>query len=335
VSAPHDAIGDAIAANDLDELVRLVDALAGTRDWDAVDALRHRARAAFDSGRQLWPAASYAEYRLALDAPARFAARVLTEDAGRFALGPLSEVAAVHHSWEELAPHVVPGPVAALTAHERVVRGERVDPATVVHAEVLSVPLALAPWEPEYHLATYHPHRVDAPGPPPVRGRALAIPAHRAAPVVDDDVVHALRDLVRPWTAASEGSARVAAVEGGMAEAVAALGAPDVRVASLDAREALARMAWVGASGGRHGRRRGAATGRDLAWAAAGALAGCEPEHRFDPATLGAAIDELRWFVWSAADVSAGWVFRLAVEDPADGIAFALDAVDRAPPAAR
>ena len=44
--------------------------------------------------------------------------------AGRFALGPLSEVAASTHTWAELAPHAPPGPLAAVTAHERVVRGE-------------------------------------------------------------------------------------------------------------------------------------------------------------------------------------------------------------------
>lgn len=153
-----------------------------------------------------------------------------------------------------------------------------------------------------------------------------------AAPerIDDRDVEQAFRDLVRPWTAHSEGYARVVTVRGGAAGAIAALDpAPDVRGAPLDAGEALAALGWVGSSGGRHGRRRGAAAGRDLAWATAGALTGFEPGERLDPATLGDAISELRWFVWSASDASTGWVLRIAVEDPIDGIAWVCDAVDR------
>lgn len=323
-----DAIGEAITANDLDGLIRLVDAFADRREWEHVVTLAERARRAIDTGRQLWPAANHAEYRLALDAPAEYAAGVLHEDAGRFAIGPLSEVAASTHTWADLAPHATPGPVAALTAHERVVRGEHVDPESVTFAEVLNVPLELAPWEPEYLVPTYRPDRVDQPGPEPIRGRAFALPDDVPARDPDPVVEHALRDLVRPWTAHSEGHARVAGVRGDAASAIAALGIRDVRGAWVDAGEALTWLGWAGATGGRHGRRRGAATGRDLAWAAAGALAGFEPGELLDPAALGDAIGELRWFVWSAPDVSTGWVLRIAIEDPVDGVAWALDAVD-------
>ena len=87
-------------------------------------------------------------------------------------------------------------------------------------------------------------------------------------------------------------------------------------------------LAWAGASGGRHARRRGAAAGRDLAWAAAGALAGFDPEEPLVPDRLGDAIGELRWYAWRAPDAVTGWVLRIAIEDPHDGIAWALDAVD-------
>ncbi len=326
-----DAVGDAIDANDLDELIRVADTLCDAHDWETLVSLRDRARRALERGRQLWPAASYAEYRLALDAPAEYAALVLTEDAGRFAIGPLAEVAASTHTWRDLAPHVTPGPVPGICAHERVVRGEAVDPNTVSHAEVLSVPLARAPWEPEYKVATYRAGRVEQPGPEPIRGRPLVLPNPPPAPVNDRDVEHAFRDLVRPWTAHSEGQARVVAVRGDAAGAIAALrpGDTDVRGAWVDAGEALTALGWVGSSGGRHGRRRGAAAGRDLAWATAGALAGFDPGERPNPAALGDAISELRWFVWSASDVSTGWVLRIAVEDPVDGVAWACDAADR------
>jgi hypothetical protein len=79
---------------DLDELVRQVDRLADGDDWHGLLDLRDRCRRALERGRQLWPAASLAEYRLALDAPGKWAAAMLVPDAGRFALGPLSEVAA-------------------------------------------------------------------------------------------------------------------------------------------------------------------------------------------------------------------------------------------------
>jgi len=82
---------------DLDELVRQVDRLADAGDWSGLVDLRDRCRRALERGRQLWPAASLADYRLSLDAPGRWAASVLVPDAGRFALGPLSEVAASTH----------------------------------------------------------------------------------------------------------------------------------------------------------------------------------------------------------------------------------------------
>ena len=227
----RDRIIDAVEAGDLDELLRIIDALCETGEWELLIELRDRARRALERGRQLWPAASHAEYRLALDAPAAHAALVLVEDAGRFAIGPLAEVAASTHTWRELAPHVVPGPVAALVAHERVVRGEEIDASTVAHAEVLGVPLGLAAWEPTYAVATYHADRVDAPAPEMPHGRPLAPSGRPWQPLGrgDPDVANALRDLVRGWTASSEGRARVVAVEGDAAGAIAALGVPDAR----------------------------------------------------------------------------------------------------------
>jgi hypothetical protein len=320
----------AIVGNDLDDLLRCVDACVDAHDWELLLQLRDRARnAAFDTGRQMWPAANYAEYRLALDAPAEFAAEVLVVNAGSFTLGPLSEVAAQSHTWADLAPHVAPGPIAALAAHERVVRGEVVGVASVAHAEVLGVPLELQPWEPGYVLPVYYADHVDAPGPDPVHGRPIEVGETNVAPVEDPDVVDAFRDVVRPWTAQSEGSARVVVVEGTINDAFAAARVNIVRGAWIDAGEALARIAWAGSSGGRHGRRRGVATGRDLAWAAAGALAGFEPGERIDPSTLGDAISNLRWLVWNAPDASTGWQLRLAIEDSVDGIAWIVDAVDR------
>ena len=43
---------------------------------------------------------------------------------GRFTIGPLTEVAAQHHTWADLSPVLDRGPRAAFVAHERVLRGE-------------------------------------------------------------------------------------------------------------------------------------------------------------------------------------------------------------------
>jgi hypothetical protein len=323
-------IVDAVEAGDLDELLRIIDALCDTRDWDGLVEVRDRSRRALERGRQLWPAASHAEYRLALDAPAPYAAQVLVEGAGRFALGPLPEVAASRHRWAELAPHVTPGPAAALAAHERVLRGENVDPATVPVAEVLGVPLHLARFEPAYAVATYRDSGAEFPSPALPRGRPLDLPA-AVKTVRGGDVEIALRDVVRGWTTGSEGTARVVAVEGGALDAIAALHPPaGARGAWLDPAEALGLLAWAGASGGRHGRRRGAAAGRDVAWAAAAVLAGFAPGDAVDEDALGGALGELQWFAWSAPDLTTGWVLRLAVADPGDALAWAIDASDPA-----
>src|SRR5205814_8867290 len=86
--------------------------------------------------------------------------------------------------------------------------------------------------------------------------------------------------------------------------------------------DAMAVMAWTGASGGAEGRRRGMAWGRFVAWECAAALAGVEIEESGD------VVDDLRWYAWDAFGPSVGWALRLAVEDPDNGIAWAVEAVD-------
>ncbi|HMU81316.1 MAG TPA: hypothetical protein PKC57_13745, partial [Microthrixaceae bacterium] len=58
-----------ITTGDLDELLREVDRRADRGDWDGVVIVANRARAATERGHQLWPAATFAEYRMALSAP--------------------------------------------------------------------------------------------------------------------------------------------------------------------------------------------------------------------------------------------------------------------------
>ena len=331
---PRDVLGELIEGGDLDELLRHVDRLCAVRDWDGLLDLRDRSRRAFERGRQLWPVASHAEYRLALEAPGPWAAGVLLPGAGRFALGPLPEVAATGHTWAELAPHLARSPEATFTAHERVVRGEdltadrRIDPA------VLEVPLRLQEWEPDYPVAVYRAAEAQFPEGPLPRLQPVDLPD--AAPLVDDpDATAALVELAGAWTSQSNGRAKAVAVRGDAAEAVAALVAPlahaaRTAMAEVDLAGALSAMAWTGASGGAHGRRRGMATGRFGAWWALVALTVGLDRWPPDNEELGAAGSALRWYHWAdlAADAT-GWSLRLAAEDPARERAWAVEATDQ------
>ena len=169
-------LADAVGRGDLDELVRLVDGLSSAREWARVVELRDRCRHALERGLQLWPAAEYAEYRLALEAPPELAALVVTETAGRFALGPLWEVAAAGHDWKSLSPHLPLGPARSLVGHERVLRGEDLRGDESFDAMVLEIPPWLEPWEPAYPVATYRASSAEFPAPDPLALRAWPLP---------------------------------------------------------------------------------------------------------------------------------------------------------------
>lgn len=320
---------DPVEQGDLDELVREVGRLCDRGDWDGLVDLRDRCRRALERGRQLWPAASLAEYRLALDAPGAWAGAVLVDGAGFGALGPLTEVAASTHTWADLEAHIPDGPLVAVTAHERAIHGDATAGATRrLDPGVLDLPLVLQPWEPAYPVATYHADRAELPAPeaPPLDRCALPAPG----PTVDDlDVTLALAELTRTWTRDSNGTCATVAVEGSALNAIAALGLAAVRLGEVDAAGALARMAWAGASGGAHGRRRGMAAGRFDAWWALAALAGMLDRWPVEPGELGEAAGELRWFCFEDDGPRTGWHLDLAIEDPAEGIAWAVTATDR------
>jgi hypothetical protein len=320
---------DLVELGDLDELVRQIDRLVDAAAWAGLVELRDLCRAALERGRQLWPAASLAEYRLALDAPGAVAGTVLFPGAGHLALGPLPEVAASTHSWEDLAPAIPDGPLVTVTAHERVVRGDDLRGDDRVDRRVVDLPAVLQPWEPAYALAEYLPAQARFPAP----GRPSLAPVdlREAGRSIDDpDAVAALLALTRTWTSASNGRAEAVAVEGDATEAIAALGPPRARWAALTPGAALAWMAWAAASGGAHGRRRGAAAGRFDAWWALAALTGLVDDWPVPPDELGEAAGELRWFAWDAWEPDTGWRLHLAVDDPAEGLGWAVAATDAA-----
>ena len=314
---------------DLDELVRQVDRLADAGDWHGLLDLRDRCRKALERGRQLWPAASLAEYRLALDGPGRWAASVLVPDAGRFAIGPLSEVAASTHAWSELAPYAPPTPQASIAAQERVVRGEDLTADDRIDRQVVELPLALQPWEPSYPVAEYKASEADF-GDPPSAAGWRAYDAQPAPTVEDPETRRALVDMATVWVTESNGRAEAVAVDGDAVGALAALGARHGRIAEVDLGHALAAMAWTGANGGAHGRRRGMAAGRFAAWWALAALTGRLDEWPVPPDELHRAAQRLRWYRWDVGEPETGWSLRLAVEDTQRGRAWAVSAVDAA-----
>ena len=325
-----DVLDDLVHRADLDGLVRMIDSLGANRDWSGLLRLRDRARHAVLTGRQLWPAATLAEYRLALWAPAEWAARVLDEDSGRFTIGPLTEVVAQRHTLAELRPHLAGGPRLGFVAHERALRGETIDPVGLI--DVLDMPFELQPWEPGYALATYTDDGIDAPAPElPVPGGAAMAHGDVRPAITDeagDEVTMAVRQLFEPWTASSNGRVEIVGVEDSAVDALATLGIAQPRLAPIGAADALAWLAWAGSSGGAHGRRRGGAIGRFGAWWVLAALGDLCDEWPVDPDDLGALAGELGWYWWDAGEPHLGWEVQLAIEDPVEGLAWAISARD-------
>ena len=326
-----DALDTLIHRADLDGLVRLVDDITAAGDWARLRRLRDAARHALGTGRQLWPAATLAEYRLALLAPPEWAAGVLDESSGRFSIGPLTEVVAQHHTWAELAPLLERGPRAAVVAHERVLRGESIEASTVAELpNTLDLPYQLEPWEPRYVLADYRADGAEFAAPDLPTGLVeLVLPTDVKGALLDDDLVElAVRQLVEPWTTSSDGRAEVVAVEGDAATAVRALGITTARAVELAPVDALAWLAWAGASGGAYGRRRGAAAGRFGALWLVAAFGDALDD--WPPDDLGDVVASMRWWWWDAHEPVTGWQLQLTVEDPTEGVAWAISARDAA-----
>lgn len=318
---------DLVEAAQPNELLRRVDALCEARSWDGLVDLAWRCREAVERGKQLWPIAEHVEYRLALEAPAPYAASVLSPTAGRFALGPLTEVAASNHTFAEISPYISSPQIAGVLAAERVLRGENLEGIDGAHPEILELPLVLQGWEPQYPLATYRASKVTAP--PPEVEPLTTRGSRKAGEVLDDpELVRSLIDLAATWVRSSNGSADAAEADGSAEAAIGALGEEEFLIGEIQPAMALALMAWAGASGGAHGRRNGAAAGRSGAWWAACSL--CDLEWPPNPDQLGEELNQLRWFRWEPLRPVGGWQLHLAVEDAENGWSAAVAAEDRA-----
>lgn len=315
-----------VEAGDMNALLRAVDGLCGRRSWDDLLELADLCEEALERGKQLWPIAAHIDYRIALEAPGDYAAGVLRPEAARFAHGPLTEVAASTHAWDELAPHLESPQAAAYVAAERVLRGEDLTGDSRAHPEFLGLPLELFAWEPTYALATFHPDHAEVAEPWEPKAVMDDREVRPGEPLDEADIVDALLEIVRPWTTESNGAARAVVVDGDAAAAASSLTLHGFRMGPLVLDEALQRIAWAAASGGAHGRRRGAAAGRFVAWYTAAILA--DQEWPPAPDALGAAAASLRWYRWDEGEPEKGWVLRLAIEDPEHGWAAAIAATD-------
>lgn len=326
-----------VEAGDLDALTERIDSLCFEDAWPSVADLRDSCRAALSRGKQLWPAAAYAEYRMALDAPAEMASSVLGSPAERFAFGPFAEVIATNHTFEPLAPYLDRGPDSCALAHERVVRGEDLRAYEWLHDghDPFGLPFVRASWEPAYSAPVYEPKklRADAPDLPRFSSGVDAAPGVRVRRLTTEKPTEsALRDLTASWMSQSNGHCEVVTVEGTAADAIGALGCRTHRLAVVDAADAVNWMAWAAASGGAHGRRRGLAAGRHGAlWALLNLTGIAEPALVVTTDVLdevGDVLPELRFHLWDDGAPATGWSLRLAVEDTTEGLAWALNAHD-------
>jgi hypothetical protein len=300
---------------DLDGLVRLIDDLTSDRDYETLFELRSAARAAAASGRQVWPAATLAEYRIALGGPAPLAARVL-DDSGRFTLGPLTEVVAQRHTFAELSPHLTEGPTQAYVAHERAIRGESI---TTSVFPALDIPARLCIWEPDYLLPNYLDSGVEVDTPElPLDYQPLGDDS--SEPRDDGDVAEAFRLLIEPWTSSSL-SWSVAHTHGEVASAIRSCDPTAKRHARLSNHAALVWLTWIGASGGPDGRRRGNAAGRFSTW---WLLAALDDSLSSWPPRDSDVLDRFEWSWWDDGHLRQGWSIGLAAHDRSNGSSWAF-----------
>jgi hypothetical protein len=319
---------------DLDELVRYVDNICASGDFEHLIDVRDRTRSAVNTGRQLWPIATLANYRMALYAPSQVAVRALDDSARTFMPGPLSEILAVHHTWHDLEPLLAPGPDRSLFAYERALRGDNV---TTDETSALDIPVTPRAWEPQYPVAIY-----DDDGPtcdPPVLPSSTVRPHQRSdahnnhnnADLVidDDDTDIAVRELFSSWTTESNGRVAVSIVEGSIHDSLHVHGIGDAITTPLTTQQAMSHLAWAGASGGAHGTRRGMATGRFGAWWLCATIADVIDEWPMHDDESQRAIQELEWCHFERGNTSQnGWVVHLAVHDPSNDVSVCIEASD-------
>jgi hypothetical protein len=323
-----------IERNDPDPLLREIDSRCNRHDWDGVLEIRTRCNAATERGKTLWGVAEHAAYRIALEAPAEYVGAVIATNTGPLALGPLPEVAASTHTWQDLAPYIEEGPLRGITAYECVAFGEDLthDSSLSTHQAAFELPLCLQPWEPEYAKPEYLEDEARFPAPELQGISQKTLSANvDAVPLDEPQTLEAWRNLVSPWLAQSNGTIELSIVEGGIDRAILDVDARARTASQLSTEQALQWMCWAAASGGAHGRRRGIATGRNTTWLALAEACGLITDGELPhPNELGSNVAALHWWTWDDLDHTTGWQLRLAVHDPIDGVTLAVNADDHA-----
>jgi hypothetical protein len=330
----------------IQELIAETDSLVLDDRWDEVVALRDRCRLAVQRGHQWWPAAAWAEYRMALDGPGVLAASVLDSAAARYTLGPFPEVAASTHAWDELAPYLPGTPGAAAFAHECIAMGDdlRADDQFALLPDVFDLPPFLQEWEPQYGPVTYHLDRVEhlfAGSLIGERGRIdgrTSCPSDADALTADPLTVDALIEMVQPWAHDSANLVEAIACTGDAETVLDLMNTNGGGPIEVSRSEALQALAWMGATGGPTGRRRGSSSARSNLWWLLIQLTGLGADddevtmataNPSELAEFADAIGDLRWATWAPANASVplivdGWNVRLVVEDPAERLAWGL-----------
>ncbi len=139
----------------------------------------------------------------------------------------------------------------------------------------------------------------------------------------------ALIEIAAHWTSESNGRTDSSGVSGTVEGALRSLGLTKARLVEVSPGEAFAHMAWAGASGGAHGRRRGAATGRFAAWWAAGALADLSHDWPLSAGELEVAVNEMRWYLWDEGAEPDRLVASLGRRGPRRGTGLGARSVRR------
>jgi hypothetical protein len=263
----------------------------------------------------------------------------------RFGLGPLTEVVAQHHTFGELAPHL-DATLLPVVAQERVLRGEDLREDSRAYGASDDPPLVLQPFEPDYVLPEYRAtERLDGAVPDPSETTASAGPqvdagwgplpdAQAAVPVSTHPdamrsgpasetagapaaLVRALEDVVGPWSSQSAAAITVASVRGSTDDACRAVLATASCLTGavrgpITTAQLLQALAHAGASGGVHGRRRGGAAGRSLAWWVVRCATGLDRVEELDPEELEFRLEDLD-LVGLRTVGEAAWRLELAI----------------------
>jgi hypothetical protein len=210
-------------------------------------------------------------------------------------------------------------------------RGQHIENSADVF-DALETPLELQSWEPTYELAVYRDNSAEFPSPelpPTSTGRVVtAATLSESATTQDNAVVDAVHQLVGAWTTSSNGALQMGAARGDETHALTSLGITSATLRELNPTQALALLAWAGASGGAFGRRRGAAAGRDGAWWLLGALSGRSDQWPLEHDQIGDVVHSLKWWWFDADQSPTGWQLQLVIVDEQRGLSWAVNARD-------